>query len=91
MSRSTSPRKPIELEVDPASFGVAAIDGEDDLNEAELAPREDDIEVQEETPEEELDEGLGTELGDDILSTEKDLGPVDAEEPDLADDFGEEV
>jgi DNA-directed RNA polymerase subunit omega len=86
------PEETHELEVDPASFGVAAIDGEDEVDEvdeAELDPGEDDIEVPEESLEEELDEGLGTELGDDILSTEKDL--VDPEEPDLADDFSEEV
>jgi DNA-directed RNA polymerase subunit omega len=86
------PEETHELEVDPASFGVAAIDGEDEVDEveeAELDPGEDDIEVPEEALEEELDEGLGTELGDDILSTEKDL--VDPEEPDLADDFSEEV
>ena len=90
------PEETHELEVDPASFGVAAIAGEDELDEAELAEAElaageDDIEVPEEALEEDLDEGLGTELGEGILSTEKDLDLVDPEEPDLGDDFGKEV
>ena len=90
------PEETHELEVDPASFEVAAIAGEDELDEAELAEAElaageDDIEVPEEAIEEDLDEGLGTELGEGILSTEKDLDLVDPEAPDLGDDFGKEV
>jgi DNA-directed RNA polymerase subunit omega len=95
------PEETHELEVDPASFGVVAIAGEDELDEAEpaeaeLAAGEDDIEVPEEALEEDLDEGLGTELGEGILSegilsTEKDLDLVDPEAPDLGDDFGKEV
>ena len=81
------PEETHELEVDPETFGVAApiaaIDSEDEADEAELAVGEDDIELSEEELDEELDEGLDADLGEDVLPREKDL--------DLADDFGEEV
>jgi DNA-directed RNA polymerase subunit omega len=85
------PEETHELEVDPASFGVAAIDGEDEAEEAELAAGEAEIEVPEEGLEEELGEDLEAELGEGILSREKDLDLADPDAPDLADDFDEEV
>src|SRR5215472_620499 len=53
------PEETHELEVDPATFGVAEIAGEDEADEAELAAGEDELEVPEEGLEEELDEDLG--------------------------------
>jgi DNA-directed RNA polymerase subunit omega len=85
------PEETHELEVDPATFGVAAIDGEDEADEALLAAGEDDIEVPEETLDDEFDEDLDTELGEDSLTTEKDLDLPDSAEPGIVDDFDEEV
>jgi len=79
------PEETHELEVDPATFGVAAI-AEDAADEGDLALGEDDIEV----PEGALDEELDAD-GEDILAEEKDLDLTDPDEPDLADDFREEV
>ena len=84
------PEETHELEVDPATFGVAAI-GEDEADEADLALGEDDIEVPDEALDEELDADLDAELGEDILAREKDLDLTGSDETDLADDFHEEV
>jgi DNA-directed RNA polymerase subunit omega len=85
------PEETHELEVDPASFGVAAIDAVDEADEVELSPEEDEMEVSEEVSEEalegELDEGLDTELHEEILSRDKDLDLVDPDET----DFDEEI
>jgi DNA-directed RNA polymerase subunit omega len=78
------PEETHELEVDPATFGVAAI-GEDEADEGDLALGGED-EVPEEALDEELHEDLDAELDEDILTREKDL-----DESDLADDFREEV
>jgi len=83
------PEETSELEVDPATFGVAApiaaIDSEDEAEEAGLAGPEDEVEVPEEALGAELDEDLAADLG------EKDLEIADTDESDLADDFEEEV
>ena len=83
------PEETSELEVDPATFGVAApiaaIDSEDEAEEAELAGAEEGVEGPEEALAAELDEDLTADLG------EKDLEIADPDEPDLADDFEEEV
>ena len=84
------PEETHELEVDAATFGVAAI-GEDVVDEADLALGEDDIEVPDEALDEEPDEDLDAELGEDILAREKDLDLTGSDESDPADDFHEEV
>ena len=84
------PEETHEIEVDPATFGVAAI-GEDVVDEADLALGEDDIEVPDEALDEELAADLDAELGEDILAREKDLDLTGSDETDLADDFHEEV
>jgi DNA-directed RNA polymerase subunit omega len=84
------PEETHELEVDAATFGVAAI-GEDVVDEADLALGEDDIEVPDEALDEELAADLDAELGEDILAREKDLDLTGSDETDLADDFHEEV
>jgi DNA-directed RNA polymerase subunit omega len=85
------PEETHELEVDPATFGVAAIAGEDEPDEGELAAGEEDVEEAEEALDEELEEDFGAELGEDILPREKDLDLGDADETDLADNFDKEV
>ena len=84
------PEETHELEVDAATFGVAAI-GEDVVDEADLALGEDDIEVPDKALDEELAADLDAELGEDILAREKDLDLTGSDETDLADDFHEEV
>jgi DNA-directed RNA polymerase subunit omega len=84
------PEETHELEVDPATFGVATI-GEDEADEGDLSLGEDDLEVPEEALDGELDEDLDAELGEDILDRGKDLDLTDSDETDLADDFHGEV
>jgi DNA-directed RNA polymerase subunit omega len=86
------PEETTELEVDPAMFGVAApvavLDEENGSEETEFAEEG-------ATSEEELDEDLDghvvEDLGEDILDVDKDMDLGEAAEPDLGDEFDEEI
>jgi DNA-directed RNA polymerase subunit omega len=87
------PEETHELEVDPLTFEVAApiasFDGEEAAaEEAELAADEDGIEADEA---EVLDDDIGDALAEDILTGEDDIDLGDTGQPDLADDFDEEI
>jgi DNA-directed RNA polymerase subunit omega len=90
------PEETHELEVDPATFGVAApigaVPDDDDADEVELAAGEDAVEGEEEEPvARELDGDLDEQLEEDILAGEDDIDLDNTAEPDLSDDFDEEV
>jgi DNA-directed RNA polymerase subunit omega len=83
------PEETHELEVDPATFGVAApiaaFDGEaEEAEDLELAADEDGVEADEV-------ESLAEDIGEDILTGEDDIDLGDTANPDLADDFDEEI
>jgi DNA-directed RNA polymerase subunit omega len=88
------PEETHELEVDPLTFGVAApiasFDGdeEEEGEEVELAADEDGLEADEA---ETLDDDIGDALAEDILTAEEDVDLADTAEPDLANEFDEEV
>jgi DNA-directed RNA polymerase subunit omega len=86
------PEETHELEVDPLTFGVAApiasFDGEEEAEEAELAADEGGLEADEA---EALDDDIGDALAEEILTGEEDVDLADAPEPDLANEFDEEV
>jgi DNA-directed RNA polymerase subunit omega len=89
------PEETHELEVDPATFGVAgpvaALDGGDETEEAEFATEEEA--ALEEDLDQDLDGNLVEDLEEDILGTDsnKDIDLPDAAEPDLGDEFDEEI
>jgi DNA-directed RNA polymerase subunit omega len=83
------PEETHELEVDPATFGVAApiaaFDGEaEEAEDLELAADEDGVEADEV-------ESLAEDIGEDILTGEDEIDLGDTANPDLADDFDEEI
>jgi DNA-directed RNA polymerase subunit omega len=88
------PEETHELEVDPATFGVAAplvaLDGE-----AEAEAEEVEFGADEEAVEDDLDEDPGEsvveEVGDDLLDGDKDIDLADVAEPDLGEEFDEEI
>jgi len=93
------PEETHELEVDPASFGVAAplasLAGEDESEDAELAELaagEEDVEAPgEEALDDEFSDDLDPPLTEDLLADEDDIEVGDAEPSDLPDDLDEEA
>ena len=89
------PEETHELEVDSAGFGlampIAAPDAEDEVEEGEPAGEEDSIEPAEEAALGEFGADLDDQFEEDILADEEDADLGDAAEPDLSDDFDEEV
>jgi DNA-directed RNA polymerase subunit omega len=86
------PEETHELEVDPLTFGVAApiasFDGEEEAEDAELAADEDGLEAD---GAEALDDDIADALAEEILTGEDDVDLADTPEPDLANEFDEEV
>jgi DNA-directed RNA polymerase subunit omega len=83
------PEETHELEVDPMTFGVnVPLGGEDAAQEVELSAAEDGLEADEA---EAIDDDIGDALTEDILSGEDGIDLGDTAEPDLTEDFDEEV
>jgi DNA-directed RNA polymerase subunit omega len=89
------PEETHELEVDPATFGVAAplvaLDGDGEAEDAEFAAGEADEEAVADDLDEELEGSVVEDMGDDVLAEDKDIDLADAAEPDLGDEFDEEI
>ena len=93
------PEETHELEVDPASFGVAApvasLAGDDEGEEAELAElaaEEDDADApEEEALDDEFSDDLDPPLTEDLLADDDDLEAGDVEPSDLSDELDEEA
>jgi DNA-directed RNA polymerase subunit omega len=89
------PEETHELEIDPATFGVAApigvLGGTDEADAIELGAEEDDLDA-EDTP---LDDEFGgdgeAQVGEEGLDGEDEIGLGIPAEPDLADDLDEEI
>jgi DNA-directed RNA polymerase subunit omega len=83
------PEETHELEVDPMTFGVnVPLGGEDEVEEVELSAAEDGLEAAEA---EAIDDDIGDALTEDILSGEDGIDLGDTAEPDLTEEFDEEV
>jgi DNA-directed RNA polymerase subunit omega len=83
------PEETHELEVDPMTFGVnVPLGGGEEAEEVELSAAVDGLEAVEA---EAIDDDIGDALTEEILSGEDGIDLGDTAEPDLTDEFDEEV